>query len=567
MEIVATFDSSEPKLQQLRQLARNTFATSLIQSEIPCTDPHPSCTGTHHPLQRLGGAVTFRDQARTLARGMLCPFQPPSSPLTHQPHKCSLAADHTVASYDARYDSNLMSVQSDCPHRERFGYGGDALGCGEAGISIYDFEAFYAKRIRDFVDAQIPDPRLGVAGFPETAPSVGISDGGVGPAGSGPIGWQAFQPEAQLWLYKYYGDVHTLTECFNATHAFVKMLDTDPAGIEHGLGDWMPIDQTSTAFTGMAFQRMSYLAFANISSIVGAHGLETEYRAKAAHVASEMNARFLDAASGVYHTHGATASNGRNDTQTGQGLALFSHLCPDVPTCARTLQVLAENARGASFLPGACRGSSSLPGCNTARGGAGSHLTAGLFGIKWVLLALADGGMNDLALEMLTSTTFPSFGWMQNNPFANATTIWESWFFSDNTFSHNHPMFSSSEVWLLQSVAGIQPHPSARGMHRVLIKPSPPTQLQFVRASFSTPRGLISVSWARAGDGAPFSLNVSIPPNVRATVHVPTSVLGRVLEGGRGVTGGRRVVGDAGTGSGESLAIEVGSGFFEFLSF
>lgn len=123
------------------------------------------------------------------------------------------------------FDANLMSVQSDCPHRERFGYGGDALGCGEAGLSIYDWEAFYAKRVRDFNDAQ----RLSAAsdaaaagrdgagrggatffrgggtqlgGFTETAPFVGISDGGVGPAGSGPIGWQSYQPEAQLWLYK-----------------------------------------------------------------------------------------------------------------------------------------------------------------------------------------------------------------------------------------------------------------------------------------------------------------------------------------------------------------------------
>ena len=33
-------------------------------------------------------------------------------------------------------EQNMMSVQSDCPHRERFGYGGDPLGCGEAGLSI-----------------------------------------------------------------------------------------------------------------------------------------------------------------------------------------------------------------------------------------------------------------------------------------------------------------------------------------------------------------------------------------------------------------------------------------------
>jgi hypothetical protein len=47
------------------------------------------------------------------------------------------------------------------PHRERFGYGGDPLGCGEAGLSMYDWSTFYAKRVRDFNDAQRMDPVTG----------------------------------------------------------------------------------------------------------------------------------------------------------------------------------------------------------------------------------------------------------------------------------------------------------------------------------------------------------------------------------------------------------------------
>lgn len=79
----------------------------------------------------------------------------------------------------------------------------------------------------------------------------------------------------------------------------------------------------------------------------------------------------------------------------------------------------------------------------------------------------ADGGMNDLAYEVLTTPSYPGYRWMMDNAVDNATTIWEAWFFSDNTFSHNHPMFASSEVWLMQSVAGIQPHPAAKGFDKV----------------------------------------------------------------------------------------------------
>ena len=218
------------------------------------------------------------------------------------------------------FDSNLMSVQSDCPHRERFGYGGDPLGCGEAGLSIYDWSTFYAKRVRDFNDAQSVDPTTGkLAAFTETSPFVGIRCGGCGadggfkgdlpafPHAGGPIGWQTYQPVTQLWLYKYYGDKQTMADSFDQTYAYIQMLeesesDPESTSIESGLGDWMPVQGTSTAFTGRGFQRMSYLAFANITEILGKPTLAKAYRSKAAAVASAINAKFLNKTTGAVST-------------------------------------------------------------------------------------------------------------------------------------------------------------------------------------------------------------------------------------------------------------------------
>ena len=214
-----------------------------------------------------------------------------------------------------------------------------------------------------------------------------------------------------------------------------------------------------------------------------------QYRRRAERVSSHLNERFLDRASGTYRAHAARAND---TTQTAQSLALYQHICPTREICDKARGVLARKARAASHLDGACKGAASLPGCSEARGGPGAHLTAGLFGIKWALMAMADGGLQDLAYEMLTSDTYPSLGWMMANPFSNATTIWESWFFSDGVYSHNHPMFGSSEVWLMQSVLGIQPHPAARGMDRVLIKPSPHRALFSMRMGPSTPREGVS---------------------------------------------------------------------------
>jgi len=424
------------------------------------------------------------------------------------------------------YDSNMMSIQSDCPHRERFGYGGDVLGCGEAGLSMYDFSAFYRKRVRDFNDAQVKSPISGkLVGFTETSPYVGIKTNGLG-YDTGPIGWETFQPEALLWLYKYYGDTRTMKESYEHTKAYIELLDTEPDQIEHGLGDWLSLDPTDVAYTGRGFQYMSYLAFANITEILGMPStIAAKYRQKAASIVSRINSRFLNE-SGAYQVAAAKrAADSNNVTQTGQAMALFhGFIANDKSLRRKALEQLAGNARSSSHLSGACRArdpSKTSPKCKTAIGGPGAHITAGLFGIKWLLMALAEGGENDLAYEMVTTKTFPSLRWMTSNDFANATTIWETWGFSDARNSHNHPMFSSTEVWLLQTVAGIQPHPAARGMDHILIKPNPPSQLQHASASFESPRGVTSVSWKRSSVNGTIHLSVTIPPNCRATVYVP----------------------------------------------
>ena len=243
----------------------------------------------------------------------------------------------------------MMSVQSDCPHRERFGYGGDPLGCGEAGLSIYDWSTFYAKRVQDFNDAQSVDPATGrPASFTECAPFNGIRCGGCGkgggftgglpgfPRAGGPIGWQVYQPVSQLWLYKYYGDRTTMAAAYEQTRAFVAMLEAaDPASVDGGLGDWMPVQHTSVAFTGPGFQRMAFLAFANITEILNkSQALTTHYRALADQVAARINSAFLNTTSGAYATAEGFPENHRpGGTAAARAHKVGAHANPH--RCAR----------------------------------------------------------------------------------------------------------------------------------------------------------------------------------------------------------------------------------------
>ena len=158
--------------------------------------------------------------------------------------KNSSVANHTLDQIFAMcrntLASNMMSIQSDCPHRERFGYGGDLLATANAGMHLFDMSSFYSKRVKDYSDAQRSDGAL-----TETAPFVGISNNGVGGQlkdGSGPIGWTTVQPVLQKMLHQNYGDTHTARDAYNATRRWIEMLQNVPEGdgspIENGLSDW-----------------------------------------------------------------------------------------------------------------------------------------------------------------------------------------------------------------------------------------------------------------------------------------------------------------------------------------
>ena len=69
--------------------------------------------------------------------------------------------------------SNLISVQSDCPAREKFGYGGDLNATSESFIYNFDMQDFYRKTIYDWTDA------MNDSTFVDTAPFAGVKYCGI----------------------------------------------------------------------------------------------------------------------------------------------------------------------------------------------------------------------------------------------------------------------------------------------------------------------------------------------------------------------------------------------------
>ncbi len=122
--------------------------------------------------------------------------------------------------------------------------------------------------------------------------------------------------------------------------------------------------------------------------------------------------------------------------------------------------------------------------------------------------------------------------------------------------SFNHYSLGSVGEWLYRYVAGIDL--GEPGYGRIVIRPRPGGSLTHARADYDSVRGRISSSW-RIEDGR-FVLQVLIPPNAKATVHMPST--DDVSEGG-GPLDEADGVEFLRAGDGETV-LYVGSGRYEF---
>jgi alpha-L-rhamnosidase len=121
--------------------------------------------------------------------------------------------------------NNLVSVQSDCPGRERFGYGGDLNATADAFMYNFDMHSFYRKTIYDWVDAMKDTT------FIDASPFVGLRGCG--------ISWESAFIITQNKLLVYYNDTGLIRELYGKDLQWMeKTARLHPSGIvDKGLSD------------------------------------------------------------------------------------------------------------------------------------------------------------------------------------------------------------------------------------------------------------------------------------------------------------------------------------------
>ena len=411
--------------------------------------------------------------------------------------------------------SNLFSIQSDCPHRERFGYGGDIAATCEAFMMNFNMAAFYAKAVRDWQDAALPDGML-----TDTAPFVGIQYCGVA--------WAMVHPLLQAELFRYYGSRRLIEEQYPTSRRWLNLVNSQYPDriVTEGLSDHEGLEPGPAPPMVTPLYAESARILSRLADILELEEDKTRYQKLFLEIQKTYLDRFLEPETGQVHPY----------TQASQAMALGLDLLPQEER-DRALQVLISKIQEEHD----------------------GHLSTGIFGTRYLLEVLSRTGNADLAAAMVRETTFPGWGYMLES---GATTLWEHWELSDNTFSHNHPMFGSISAWFFQWLAGIQPHPEAKGFDRFSIRPQPVEGITWVEAEYKSVRGTIRVFWE--WDEEEFTLKITVPPNTRAKVFMPTSDSGSIREKekpGQGFPW--KWVWKTGKGYG---VCEIGSGTYNFCS-
>ncbi len=418
--------------------------------------------------------------------------------------------------------SNLFSVQSDCPHREKFGYGGDIVASSETFLLNFDMASFYTKAVHDFAEAACPD-----GGITETAPFVGNNTDGLG-GNAGPVGWGTAYPLLQWQLYQYYGERRLFEEQYEASRRWVELLRSKADGhiLINGISDHESLVPKPQALTGTAFYYYNTLLLSRIAKLIGRAADAEQYAALAEQIRAAFNRRFLDQSSGRYDT----------GTQACQAFALYMGLVPEEQKQA-ALNVLLADIR------------------EQHKG----HVSTGIFGTKYMLQVLSDMGRADVACELANQKSFPGWGHMLEN---GATTLWETWAFSDNIYSHNHPMFAPIGEWFVKHLAGIQPAEDAVGFDKIIMRPQIVRDLTWAKAEYQSVRGRIRSGWKLNGNR--LTLEIEIPPGCSAIVHVPADDSKGVKESRRAASAAEGV--RARPAELQRAVFEVSSGRYRFTS-
>jgi len=481
--------------------------------------PEDAATGGQKPLLLEAGSEFLTSSAAAVG-GFEC-----SNPLFND----------IDAMIDRSVRSNLQSVLTDCPHREKLGWLEVAHLMGPSILYHRDVHGLYRKICRDTTESQLDNGLV-----PDIAPEYTRFSGGFFESPE----WGSACVQLPNLLYTWYGDRVTEERQYETMARYTRYLAStrnEKGLVKPGLGDWYDwtpekghvgaSQLTPAELPATAFLYDNARIVAGVAERMGKKPDADEFTGLARQVRQDfIRAYYKPAEHSV-----ATGS------QAALATALDFSLVPDEDRNDVLANLVAELEK------------------------AQYRQSTGEVCFRMLVQALADGGRSDVVYRMIDRTDPPGYGNMLKLGFKTLSERWDK-----PGSSMNHCMFGHIQEWFQRSVVGIRQAPDGIAFNRLLLRPEPVGDLTSASGYYDSVRGRIESRW-RIEYGR-FYWRVVVPPNATAEVHVPTADAGKVTESGRpakqsqGITFLRaEPARDTKEGVGRAI-FKVGSGEYEFRS-
>lgn len=378
------------------------------------------------------------------------------------------------------YLSNFTGIPTDCPHREKNGWTGDAQLAMETGLWNYDAEKACTHFLQLLADTQRPNGQL-----PGIAPTGGWGyNWGSGPA------WDSLLFEYPWRMYLFYGSTETIRKHYDAMALYLEYCDgmAENHLVRFGLGDWCHFDRSRIApveLTSTGYYYYDVTRMAEFANILG----KTEDADRYAELAEKIRKSF----NGKFYNGDGTYADG---SWTALAAALYFELAEQ-----ENRRLIAEK------LVAMVRAN-------------GHKVDFGILGAKYVPRVLADCGYAEDAFKLITQTEYPGWGfWIESG----ATSLWEHW---NGISSENHIMFGDISAWMYQYPGGAVPLKETPGFKHFRLKPEFISALAHVRMRHETPFGLLRSEWKR--EGSRILCEFEIPQGTTADIVLPGETLKHV---------------------------------------
>lgn len=383
--------------------------------------------------------------------------------------------------------SNMVSVFTDCPHREKLGWLEQLHLMGPSVQYNFDGKALFAKALRDMRMSQTADGLV-----PEIAPEYVQFDWGGDMFRDSPE-WGSSSILLAWYAYQWYGDQTYLTDNYAMMKKYIAYLKSKARDniLYQGLSDWYDIGPDRPGVSqltphGVTATTTYYYDLNVMGAIAEKLGYTTDklyFDSLKNEVFHAFNNTFYDLEKGWYAT----------GSQTAQAMPLYMGLVNEQHK-TKVWETLLKDIEDRDMT-----------------------FTAGDVGHRYLIQTLTNNGRDDIIYAMHKDDTRPGYGYQIRK---GATALTESWAALPNV-SNNHFMLGHLMEWFHASLGGIRQAEGSVAFKQIIIEPRLLDKVAAVKVTYETPYGEVVVDRHRDQKGQIY--RIQIPVGTKAQVVLPWS--------------------------------------------